>query len=406
MVDPRNTEPRVLMFSHDTYGLGHLRRSTNIARAIAQEIDDVSILYVTGAARPHCFGLPRSCDVVKLPILTKDGFGRYVPSNLGVSVDLALSLRRGLVFEAVRRFDPHAVLIDHAPYGAAGELRDTLLWLRTHRPQTRVVLGMRDVLDAPSRVAREFGDESLSEIVRQWFDDVLVYGDRRVFDVAKEYDLAPDVAARLHYTGYVCTPVAPAQASTRRRPCVLVMAGGGADGVLLHETVAAALAGPLADADLDVEFTFGPFLDPHEQRRLRKSLAHDARVRTDAFRKDVPQRLRNADVVISMAGANSVAEILDAQVPAILAPRGGPRLEQKTRAERLESLGLARSIDLDERDAPKRLATMVEAALEHRLVPSARMRADCGGAAAAARVLASLLSTPIAANREVNHVAG
>ena len=36
--------PRVLLYSHDTYGLGHFRRSLLLARAIAREMPEVSIL--------------------------------------------------------------------------------------------------------------------------------------------------------------------------------------------------------------------------------------------------------------------------------------------------------------------------------------------------------------------------
>ena len=74
-------KPRLMMFSHDTFGLGHLRRCSTIAKACARAIGDLSILYVTGATRPHRFGLPACADVVTLPSLTKNGLGGYVLHN-------------------------------------------------------------------------------------------------------------------------------------------------------------------------------------------------------------------------------------------------------------------------------------------------------------------------------------
>lgn len=398
--------PRVLLFSHDTYGLGHLRRSTAIAHAIARRVDDASILYVTGAPLPSCFEMPARCDVVKLPILTKDDFGRYAPARLDVTVDLALSLRRGIITEAVRRFDPHVVLVDHQPLGAGGELRDALTWLKSHRPGTRVILGLRDVIDEPERVRQEFGSETLPGIIRSYYDDVLVYGDPRVFDPVTAYEFPADVAARAQHVGYVCTrPDEGARPvrGPRTRPRVAVVTGGGCDGERLHDVALDALSGDLSGLDADFELTFGPFLDAAAAARLTLRAAADPRVDAAAFRGDLGSSLRGADLVIAMAGANTVAEILDADVPAILAPRTRPRKEQLLRAERLESLGLARVLDLEAGDAAARLSRLVRAAFAGELLPRVRLRPRCDGDRGAAEHVAAALACATRVSHALAH---
>ena len=383
--------PRLLFFSHDTFGLGHLRRCTAIAHACSSILPDASILYVTGSPVPGSFDLPAGCDIVKLPQLTKDDHGRYVSGALDVSLDLAVSLRRGLITEAIRRFDPHLVLIDHAPLGAAEELRPALDALRKRRPATRVILGLRDVLDEPNRVATEFGDETIASLIRRYFDDVLIYGDRRVFDPVAEYDFPEDVARRVEFTGYVTACAAPRerQRNPSRKPRIVITTGGGCDGLTVHEMALAALAGPLAELDCEVEMTFGPLADATHRNELMARAERDPRIDAAIWRPELHSSLVSADVVVGMAGANTVAEILAADVPAILVPRQRPRREQALRANRLERLGLARVVNPDSATAPLELAESIRRAISGELLPRLRPRTD--GAKAVALHLARAL---------------
>jgi predicted glycosyltransferase len=58
------------------------------------------------------------------------------------------------------------------------------------------------------------------------------------------------------------------------------------------------------------------------------------------FTNDMLSYLQAADVVVSMAGYNTVTELLSLNKPALLVPRTTPSLEQWMRATRLERLGL------------------------------------------------------------------
>jgi len=386
-------EPRLLMFSHDTFGLGHLRRSTILARACSERIEYLSTLYVTGAQRPYRFGIPDGCDVVKLPALSKDALGHYVPRTLDVSTDLVLSLRRGMLLELVRRFAPHVILVDHAPLGAAGELRPALDWIREHGTGTTVILGMRDVLDDPDRVRSEFGRETLAELIDRYYDQVLVYGDQRLFDPIQEYSLHESAARKVRFCGYVTNaqPNEP-HAGGGDRLRILVQGGGGEDASRLYDVVLEALAGPLQDFDANVDVTYGPFLSTESRQRLNAAALADARLRVHGFRKNIGSLLRQSDLVIGMAGANTVAEILAVSIPSILAPRRRPRREQLTRALRLEALDLARTIDTDRNDAPETLAALVRLASARQLLPPVRLRLNCDGARIAADALKEALS--------------
>ena len=70
-------KPRILLYSHDTFGLGHLRRSLSIAHQIAQDIPEARQLLLTGSMVAGAFALPQHLDLIKLPALSKRSSGKY-----------------------------------------------------------------------------------------------------------------------------------------------------------------------------------------------------------------------------------------------------------------------------------------------------------------------------------------
>src|SRR5207247_7846737 len=97
---------------------------------------------------------------------------------------------------------PDVLIVDTVPRGALREL-DTVVESLRARGRTRLVLGLRDVLDEPARLQREWARAQNQEAVRTYYDAVWVYGDPAVYDPVREYGFAPDVAAKVRYTGYL-----------------------------------------------------------------------------------------------------------------------------------------------------------------------------------------------------------
>ena len=144
---------RVLLYSHDSQGLGHVRRNLaiahNLARRLPGAVDaDVAGLLVTGLAPASRFPLPEGFDWVTIPGVSKGRDG-YQPRNLSGATGDLIKLRSRLLQAALLGFKPDLVIIDRHIYGVWSELREPLMWLREHHPSVRVVLGLREVLDEP-----------------------------------------------------------------------------------------------------------------------------------------------------------------------------------------------------------------------------------------------------------------
>ncbi|MEE8454963.1 MAG: hypothetical protein V3R90_09480, partial [Limibaculum sp.] len=73
---------RTLLYSHDTFGLGHLRRSRTIATALIEADPDCSALIVTGSPIAGRFDFPQRVDHVRLPGVVKLADGSYTSSSL------------------------------------------------------------------------------------------------------------------------------------------------------------------------------------------------------------------------------------------------------------------------------------------------------------------------------------
>jgi predicted glycosyltransferase len=333
---------RVMFYSHDSYGLGHLRRTSTLAAALLRRMPKAAVLIATGSPVATHFAPPPGADLVKLPSVTKDNGGAYLPRTLSGDLPLTLHLRRSLLEATFTAFSPHLLVVDHQVTGLHGELLPVLEQAR--RAGARTILGLRDVIDEPEAVARDWNRPDVRRALACLYDRVCVYGSPIVFDSRREYPVPPELAERVTFTGYVVRP-APAP-SVRplpaERPQVLVTVGGGEDGGGRLQTYLDCLT--LGPVDWDSTVVLGPLLDPTAGRHIKRQARMLDGVTVHAFHSDLPRLLSESHAVVSMAGYNSTAEILQSGVSAVLLPRTFPRREQLLRASRLADLSLAQCL--------------------------------------------------------------
>ena len=75
--------PRIAFYSHDTMGLGHIRRNMLLAQSVLQSYPDMEVLLLSGVRESGAFKLPTGADSVTLPTYFKTPQGQYVPRSLG-----------------------------------------------------------------------------------------------------------------------------------------------------------------------------------------------------------------------------------------------------------------------------------------------------------------------------------
>ena len=343
---------RILIYSHDTFGLGNIRRMVRIAEELVARHRDASVLLVTGSPMLHAFRLPPRIDYVKLPCLARDTDGVYGVKHLDMAFDDAVRMRASLTLTAAIDFNPDIVLVDKKPLGVAGELALTLEVLSRRATPPSVHLLLRDILDTPEATRAIWEAQGYHAAIERYYDSVLVVGDPDVFDMAKAYGFPPSTAAKLSYVGYLNRAPSDHALNLSRlmgsAPTVLVHAGGGEDGAFLLDATLDALrmAGP--DRGFACRIVGGPELDPAEQVRLRARAMVLPDVTWLNFTDAMGDEVAAADLVISMGGYNSVCEVLSYRKRSIIVPRSTPVREQRIRAEAMARLGLLSMIAIED----------------------------------------------------------
>lgn len=360
---------RLVVYSQDGLGLGHQRRTTLLASEFLAKRNGASVLTISDSPIGQFFSTSAGHDYLKLPSIHKVGPGEWRPLSLSMPFAEVLELRREIIKSAVLRFAPDVLLVDHMPHGAMGELIPTLEALEGR--DTRIVLGLRDILDAPAVVRRRWRLEGAFDAVERYFDDVLVYGSKDVFDVSAEYDMPEAVSDRLRYCGYVCSPSTPAPTTEKVRKrylrngngadLIVAMAGGGADAGTLFTTLTNAVPAINEQRRCEVVIVTGPFLPRRERNQLQR-LTRGLPVHVITSVPDSLAFLSAADLVVAMAGYNTTAEILTLGKPALLVPRSGPSAEQQMRAKLFADRGWVSWLP-PERMSPESLAQAAVTAL-------------------------------------------
>lgn len=337
---------RVALYSHDTMGLGHVRRNLLIAQALACSSWRASVLMITGVHIVGAFKMPPGVDCLSLPALCKKGDGQYQSRRLPMLLEELIDVRAKTIRAALTAFRPNVLLVDNVPRGAMRELDLSLECLRENG-ETRCVLGLRDILDEPAVVYHQWCCAENKDAIRRFYDAIWVYCDPSVCDPAQEYAFPADIAAKVHYTGYLDqrrrldmaenkgeNPLKALNLLSGR--LVLCLVGGGEDGELLAEVFAHT---QLPAGFVGVILT-GPFMLRGVQQRLQHIAAQRPDLHVLDFFAEPCALVSRADRIIAMGGYNTTCEVLSFGKRALIVPRVHPRREQLIRAERLRDLGL------------------------------------------------------------------
>ena len=351
----------VLMYSHDTFGLGHLRRCRTIAHALVERFKGLNVLIVSGSPVAGAFEFRSRVDFVKVPSVVKLPDGGYAALSRHVDLQETLELRASIIRRTAESFQPDIFIVDKEPLGLRGELKPTLNYLKTQKCE--LVLGLREVLDAPHLLEREWARQDMIRQIEHYYDDVWVYGPRDFWNPLTGLADAARLEARVAYTGYLRrrVPTQNVETPALKPRALLVTAGGGGDGAqLMHQVLAA----HERDASLTrpITMVLGPFMAADERAAIKaRAKAHPSITLID-FNNRLEVLIKACAGVVAMGGYNTFCEILSLDKRALIVPRTHPREEQLIRARRAAELGVIDMLLPDEAQDPA-----VMAAALHRL---------------------------------------
>ncbi len=359
---------RLMVYSHDTFGLGNIRRMLAICEDLLETIAGLSILLVSGSPMLHSFRLPKGLDYIKIPCLGRDARGQLSVKYLETEMAEALQLRSELIKAAVANFKPDLVLVDKKPYGLQGELKDSIRYLKKNLPQTKLVLLLRDILDTPEVTIEEWKKSGYTQAVEQLYDQVLVVGMPEIFNLAQEYCFSPHLAHKVRFCGYIRRKPGKKSRQTIRQELqikadeklVLVTPGGGGDGYRLVQTYLEGLKYLPTSEKVKSLMICGPEMPSIQREELSQIAQNYSTVKIDEFTDDIMSYMEAADLVVCMSGYNTICEILSLSKPAVVVPRVQPVKEQWIRAKRMANLGLFKVIEPEDLTPPNLIKVITE----------------------------------------------
>jgi len=301
----------------------------------------VNILILTGSPIAGRFSFPEQIDFVRIPGMIKKTNDEYLPLSIKINARHALDIRKNIITATAKTFQPQLFIVDKEPLGLRKEVLPTLKWLQRSRPDTRAILGLRDIMDDAATVKKDWQEKGVYEILQNLYAEIWVYGNREFYNPIEEYDITEPVSQKMYFTGYIPRKIPGPEAVRNIRKelgvkpdekLVVVTTGGGGDGYVVMRTYVSMLESAAKPLPFKSVLITGPFMPKNKRRKIFKR-ARKQGVRGYHFYRQMEKIFAAADLVVCMGGYNTLCEILSQGTPSLVIPRETPRKEQLIRAQ-------------------------------------------------------------------------
>lgn len=353
------TDPsfNILMYSHDTYGLGHIRRTMAIAEQLRKA--DTNILILTGSPIAGSLTFPKNVDYVRIPGMIKKAKDEYFPLTIRIDPKQAMEIRQSIIMATVTTFRPDLFIVDKEPQGLKREVVPALEWIHENLKDTKTILGLRDIMDDAESVKTDWIEKGVYATIEELYSEVWVYGEKDLYNPIIEYDIPESITDKLHFTGYIPRKVPDKNEVEqirlslnvmRNENLVTVTIGGGGDGFLVLDSYLKMLE-TMKDQSFLPPFqsllVTGPFLSKDNKDSI---LDRACRLGIHAFEffPDMEALISASDMVVCMGGYNTICEVISSKTMSLVIPREFPRKEQFIRAKVFNSRNLVNYIQWSE----------------------------------------------------------
>jgi len=360
----------ILMYSHDTYGLGHIRRTMAIAARLKSA--DTNVLILTGSPIAGRFAFPDHVDFVRIPGMIKKTNEEYLPLSIKINTRHALNIRKNIITATAKTFRPDLFIVDKEPFGLKKEVMPTLKWLRRCMPGTRTILGLRDIMDDAETIKKDWKKKGVYDVLDRLYNEIWIYGLQELYDPIKEYAIPEAISRKTCFTGYIPRRI-PGKKAIRKlkkdigiknnEKLVVITIGGGGDGFAVMDKYLSMLETCPPDISFKSFLIMGPFMPRQERREIYRRARRIGAI-SSRFYNRMEEVQAAADLVISMGGYNTVCEILSQRTVSLIIPRETPRKEQLIRAQVLHKQHLVDYIPWSS-VSTRLLREKVEALLKH-----------------------------------------
>lgn len=370
---------RILMYSHDTFGLGHLRRCRAIAHSIVEQFKGVSILIISGSQIAGAFDFKARVDFVKIPSVIKLYNGEYDSIGEYIDIEEILQMRKLIIQKTAEAFNPDIFIVDKEPMGLKGELVPTLEMFKG--TNTKTILGLRDVMDSTKLLEKEWSKQSMLEKIDKYYDAAWIYGPEHFWNPLEGLDVPDNLKSKIKYVGFLdreTQSVASSESHALPDKYILVTAGGGGDGIAIMEQVLAAREYD-PQIDFPVVMVLGPFMKLENRDRIRLRASRLANVKVINFESRMEMLMQKAVGLVGMCGYNTFCEVLSFDRKALFVPRTKPREEQFIRAKRASEIGLSSMLTPDQAAIPSEMAKALRNLPNQKLPSQSLVENDMAG---------------------------
>jgi predicted glycosyltransferase len=330
----------IIFYCQYVWGMGHLVRSLEFARALAAH----KVTLIVGG-QPVEVDLPAHVELVRLPVLYMDEkFTRLISGEPGQSVEHIRQERKTMLYSLLKGKAPDLFIVELYPFGRSifgFELEPLLEDIREGEfGNVKVVCSLRDIL-VEKKNPPAYEERVLQKLDR-YFDALLVHSDADLLRLDATFTRVGDISIPLVYTGFIAQQVKPGAGRRLRRELkisseqklIVASAGGGRAGYRLLTSVIDACEIIRDRLPLRLEVFAGPFMDNAEYNNLSSRSTPGFHIRR--YTKRFLDYLAAADLSISLAGYNTCMNLLVTSVPALVFPYARQQ-EQPMRVEKIRN---------------------------------------------------------------------
>jgi predicted glycosyltransferase len=360
-----------MFYCQHVLGMGHLVRSTEIVRALSKHF---KVLFAVGGETSPEFRFPDNVELFQLKSLKTDPeFANLQVCDASLGLEETKAVRQLGLLRAFDIFRPNVVVTELFPFGRkqfSFELMPLLQRAHDSTDRPLIVSSIRDVLVTKQDQAKH--EKFVTGLVNSFYDLVLVHGDEKFIKLDDTFSRVKDLNCAVGYTGYVVqqekhpeTSVGELSTHSTLKPTIVVSNGSGASPSGHHLLESVVRAAPELERVIPHELRIfaGPLIPEKVYRRLEDLARPFRNVRLASYTPDLPGELGRAKLSVSMAGYNTVMDILSTGVRALVYPMAGNGdQEQSCRAAKLATMGVLAVLDEGQLQ-PRKLVLAIRQAL-------------------------------------------